>query len=167
MFTKERAIFITHVQVINLLILWHVWELETLWNVCESGNQHSAGSLIALEFWATKFSLWLIFQFFSHMRVICKVTLCFTPISLAFPPYPLYQWYPQSKEILLNVGMKLCNSAFNAQGSRVIIVVVQVGVVKIYVATVKALRKKERQDKTQFTTKFGGKISLGPSYFFL
>jgi hypothetical protein len=32
----------------------------------------------------------------------------------------------------------------NAQGSRVIIVVVQVGAVKIYVAAVEALRKKER-----------------------
>ncbi len=28
-----------------------------------------------------------------------------------------------------------------------------------------ALRKKERQDETQFTTKIGGKTSLGPSYF--
>jgi hypothetical protein len=104
------------------------------------------------------------------MRVICKVTLCFTPISLAFPPYPLYQWYPQSKEILLNVGMKLCNSAFNAQGSRVIIVVVQVGVVKIFVATVKALRKKERQDKTQFKLVWVPVISsckvFIPSYVF-
>ncbi len=32
---------------------------------------------------------------------------------------------------------------------------------KIYVATVKALRKKERWDET------GGKTSLGPSYFVL
>jgi len=39
--------------------------------------------------------------------------------------------------------MKRWNSAFNAQGSRVIIVVVQVGAVKIYVAAVQALRKKE------------------------
>jgi hypothetical protein len=28
-----------------------------------------------------------------------------------------------------------------------------------------ALRKKETQDETQFTTKIGGKTSLGPSYF--
>jgi hypothetical protein len=49
--------------------------------------------------------------------------------------------------------MKCKNSAFNAQGSRVIIVVLQGGVVKIYVA-VKAHRKRER-DKTQFTTKVG------------
>jgi hypothetical protein len=37
--------------------------------------------------------------------------------------------------------MKCWNSAFNAQGSRLIIVVVQVGAVKIYVAAVQALRK--------------------------
>jgi hypothetical protein len=34
--------------------------------------------------------------------------------------------------------------------------------VKIYVAAVEALRKKERGYETQFTTKIGGKISLGP-----
>jgi len=39
--------------------------------------------------------------------------------------------------------------------------------VKIYVAAVEALKKKERQDETQFTTKIGGKTSLGPSYFAL
>jgi len=63
--------------------------------------------------------------------------------------------------------MKCWNSAFNAQGSRVIIVVVQVRAVKIYVAAMEALKKKERQDETEFTTKIGGKTSLGPSYFLL
>jgi predicted oxidoreductase (fatty acid repression mutant protein) len=64
--------------------------------------------------------------------------------------------------------MKCWNSAFNAQGSRVIIVVVvQVGAVQICVAAVQALMKKETQDETQFTTKIGGRTSLGPSYFFL
>jgi hypothetical protein len=48
---------------------------------------------------------------------------------------------------------------------RLIIVVVQVEAVKIYVAAEEALRKKERGDETQFTTKIGGKTSLGPSYF--
>jgi hypothetical protein len=38
--------------------------------------------------------------------------------------------------------------------------------VKIYVAAVQTLRKKETQDETQFTTKIGGKTSLGPSYVF-
>jgi hypothetical protein len=63
-------------------------------------------------------------------------------ISSAFTRYPLFQWHLQSKEILLNLGMKCWNSAFNAQGSRVSIVVVQVGPVKIYVAAVEAVRKK-------------------------
>jgi hypothetical protein len=48
-------------------------------------------------------------------------------------------------------------SAFNAQGLRVIIVVGEVGAVKMYVAAVEALGKKERRDETQFTTKIGGK----------
>ncbi len=38
---------------------------------------------------------------------------------------------------------------------------------KIYVAAVEALMEKERQVETQFTTKIGGKTSLGPSYFLL
>ncbi len=38
---------------------------------------------------------------------------------------------------------------------------------KIYVAAVEALRKKERRDETRFTIKIGGKTSLGPSYFVL
>jgi predicted oxidoreductase (fatty acid repression mutant protein) len=63
--------------------------------------------------------------------------------------------------------MNCWSSAFNAQGSRVIIVVVQVGTVKIYVAAVEALRKIERGDETQITTKIRGKTSLGPSHFVL
>jgi hypothetical protein len=47
-------------------------------------------------------------------------------------------------------------------------VVVHEGAVKIYVAVVvEALKEKERQDETQFTTKVGGKTNLGPSYFTL
>ncbi len=91
-----------------------------------------------------------------NSKVIYKVTL-----------YPLFQWYLQSKESLLHIGMKCWNSAFNAQDSRVIIVVVQIGAVKIYVAAVEALGKKERGDETQFTPKIGGKTSLGHSYFVL
>jgi hypothetical protein len=59
--------------------------------------------------------------------------------------------------------MKCCNSTFNAQGSKVIIVVAHLGVVKIYVAAVEALRKKERQDETLFTTKVDGFLSFIPS----
>jgi hypothetical protein len=39
--------------------------------------------------------------------------------------------------------------------------------VKIYVAAVQALKKKETPDETQFITKIGGKTSLGLSYFLL
>jgi hypothetical protein len=39
--------------------------------------------------------------------------------------------------------------------------------VKVYVAALEALKKKERGDETQFTTKIGGKISLGRSSFVL
>jgi hypothetical protein len=60
---------------------------------------------------------------------------------LFHPPYPFFQWYPQSNEILLNLNMKCWNSAFNAEGSSVIIVVVQVGALKIYVAAVEALTR--------------------------
>jgi hypothetical protein len=69
--------------------------------------------------------------------------------------------------ILLNLSMKYWNSAFNAQGSRVTIVVVQVRATKIYVTAVETLRKMEIQVETQFTTKIGGKTSLGPSSFVL
>jgi hypothetical protein len=53
--------------------------------------------------------------------------------------------------------MKCWNSAFNAQGSRVITVVVQVGAVKIYVTAVETIKKSERQDETQFITQIEGK----------
>jgi hypothetical protein len=65
-------------------------------------------------------------------------------------------------DILLNLKMKCCNSAFNAQGSKLIIVVIHVRAVKIYVAALEALRKKGRQDETRFTTKFDGFLSFIP-----
>jgi hypothetical protein len=48
--------------------------------------------------------------------------------------------------------MKCRYSAFNAQGSRLIIVVVQLGAVKIYVAAVEELRKKERRITLMYLT---------------
>jgi hypothetical protein len=76
--------------------------------------------------------------------------ICFKLVPGILDPGP-------SSKVALNLRMKCWNSAFNAQGSRVIIVVVPVGAVKIYVAAVEALRKKERGDDFQFTTKIGGK----------
>ncbi len=44
--------------------------------------------------------------------------------------------------------MKCWKSAFNAQGSRLIIGGLEVGAVKSYTATVEALKKKERHGET-------------------
>jgi hypothetical protein len=62
--------------------------------------------------------------FSSIVELICKVTLSFTrpPIpSHPLPSPPLCQWYRQSKNIKRGLSMKCWNSAFNAQGSRVIV----------------------------------------------
>jgi hypothetical protein len=63
---------------------------------------------------------------------------------------------------MLQLITKCRNLTFNAQGLRLIIVVIQVRAVKIYVAAVEALRKKEKQDETQFTTKIDGFLSFNP-----
>jgi hypothetical protein len=52
---------------------------------------------------------------------------------------------------------------FNAQGSRLILVLVRIGEVEIYVAAMEALRQKERQDETQFTTKIDGFLNFKPN----
>jgi hypothetical protein len=57
--------------------------------------------------------------------------------------------------------------SINAEGSRLIILVVQVGAVNIYVAALEAIRKKERHGETQFISKIGRKTSLGLNYFAL
>jgi hypothetical protein len=54
----------------------------------------------------------------------------------------------------------------NAQGSRGIIVALQVGAVKIYVAAVEALRKKERQGETQETIKMSFTSPLNANVLF-
>jgi hypothetical protein len=88
----------------------------------------------------------------SHSNRLGLDVKCWVTFGPAFTLYPLFRWYPQSKEILLNLSMKCWNSVFNAQGSRVIIVVVQVGALKIFVHSSRggALRTKERQDEAQF-----------------
>jgi len=53
-------------------------------------------------------------------------------------------------------------SAFNAQGSRLIIVVLQVWAVKIYVAAVEALRKNKRGDETQFKSQLFHFVKFHP-----
>jgi cell shape-determining protein MreD len=64
--------------------------------------------------------------------------------------------------------MKCWNPLFNAQGSKLILVViVRVGEVEIYVAAMEALRQKERQDETQFTTKIDGFLNFKPNWMLM
>jgi hypothetical protein len=79
-----------------------------------------------------------------NIRDIRKVNLSSPCFKASFHPLTPPLGYLQSKEILLNLSMKCWISACNAQGSRGIIVAVQVGAVKIYVAAVEALRKKRK-----------------------
>jgi hypothetical protein len=53
---------------------------------------------------------------------LLKLSVVKSP-SVSPPIYSAFAPYPRSNEILLNLGMKCWNSAFNAQGSQVIIVV--------------------------------------------
>ncbi len=71
------------------------------------------------------------------------------------------QWRLETKYSSCTVrsSENICSSS---GGSRLSIVVVQLGAVKIYVAAVEALRKKKRQDETQFTTKIDGFLSFTP-----
>ncbi len=63
--------------------------------------------------------------------------------------------------------MKCWRSALNAQGLRLIMVVVQLGAVKIYVATVEAVKENEREEETQFTTKIDGFLSFIPHWMLI
>jgi len=63
---------------------------------------------------------------------------------------------------LIKTQLKCWNPAFNAPGSRRIIVAVQVGAVKIYVAEVEVLVEKERQGETQKIIKIDGFLSPPP-----
>jgi hypothetical protein len=62
--------------------------------------------------------------------------------------------------------MKYWNSASNAQGSRVIIVIVQVGAQKIYVAALKALLKRKDRMKLSLPPKLLEKLNGVPIILF-
>jgi hypothetical protein len=77
-------------------------------------------------------------------------------LGLLSPRIPSFSGIRKVRNFLkISVG----NSAFHAQGSRVFILVVQVGAVKMYLAAVEALKEKERGDETQFSTKIAGKTT--------
>jgi hypothetical protein len=85
----------------------------------------------------------------------------------AFSRYPLFQWCPQSKEILLNLSMKCWNSAFTAQGSRLIIVFCTGKSSENICRSSGGAQEIGKTDETQFTAKIAGKTSLRVSYFAL
>jgi hypothetical protein len=48
----------------------------------------------------------------NDIRLTIKSSCMHPVFGPAFTPYRLFQWYPQSKKILLNLSMKCWNSAF-------------------------------------------------------
>ncbi len=57
------------------------------------------------------------------------------------PPNFYFNGVCKSKEILLNLGMKCLNITFNAQGSKVFMVFVDVRTMKINITIVEMLKK--------------------------
>jgi len=92
-------------------------------------------------------------EFLLGIKEVCKVTLSSPCLSPPNPSFSGIRKVRKSQYEMLKLSAKCWISAFNAQGSRGIIVAVQVGAVKIYVAAVEALKKKERQGETQETIK--------------
>jgi hypothetical protein len=81
-----------------------------------------------------------------NSKIICKVTLS---VGL-FSPETLLPGVSVKEGNFIKSANEMLKSAFNAQGSRLIIVALQVGAVKIYAATtVEALKKKERPQKVR------------------
>jgi hypothetical protein len=57
--------------------------------------------------------------FFNPKNFWSLKSSCLHPVfGPLFTAYPVFERGPQSKEVLLNLGMKCWNSAFNVQGSR-------------------------------------------------
>jgi len=159
--------------------LWWMLKVHCVHRALER-ESHPGKELVVQGLWGQGLwnwfwdSIYLCQKSRRNSKVIPKVTPSFTPTSFLLPP-PISSSFSDTRNItkfLLNLSMKCWNSAFNAHGSRVIIIVVEVWALRIYVAIVFALnnialRQKERGDETPFTSKIGGKSSLGPSYFIL
>jgi hypothetical protein len=141
------------------------WE-SCWWSYANYGRSHNCKTMTTGNKCATTLKTSQVIVIV-YNRIIRKVTLSSPCLWASFHPYPLFQRYLQSKDILINLSMKCWYSAFNAQGLRLIIVVVQLGAVKIYVAAVEALRKKKRQDETQFTTKIDGFLNFIPRWMLM
>jgi hypothetical protein len=153
-------------QALELNLDYHChWQWE--FGIIGSFKGESLKALKSLYERAKKFHMKPIKKFVGTWQIL-ELSIkspCLHP--LFHPPIPSLCGIHKVMKFLLNLSIKCWKSAFNAQGLRLSVVTVKVGVVKIYVAAVEALRKKERQDKTQFTAKIGRKTRLGPNYFVL
>ncbi len=69
----------------------------------------------------------------------------------------------KSWDFFLHLGFSGVNLTNFLVKFGLIIIVVHIRRVKIYVAAVEELRKKERQDETQFTSKIDGFLSFNPA----
>jgi hypothetical protein len=101
--------------------------------------------------------IWVISKVMPSWTWVSPLIWCFTP---------LLGCCQQSNAILLNKGMKYWDSGFNARGARTFIATVH-----IEGAVIGWKRSgKERRGQTQFSTKFGAKLSFmprwSPVYFF-
>ncbi len=140
--------------VTNQIFCWYISISGESWKFFWFGTfmlQHSSEENVRFGILTpmTLISNWILEPLYEFIRVIPKVTLSSPCLWASFHPLSPLSWYLQSKDILINLSMKCWYEAFNAQGSRLIIVVVQLGAVKIYVAARQALRKKDRQDERQ------------------
>jgi hypothetical protein len=100
-------------------------------NVMQQPSVPCISSIIVLAPWL---QIWKLLTFFyphhpaesslillrpkiiSQTLELCTKLTCLHPVfGPAFTPYPLFQWYPQRKEILFNRSMKCWNSGFNTR----------------------------------------------------
>jgi hypothetical protein len=83
-----------------------------------------------------------------------------------FTPSSLFQWYPQSKDILVNLSTKCWYSAFNATRFETNYRCCTVRSSENIRRSSGGAQEKERQDETQFTTKIDGFLSFIPRWMF-
>jgi hypothetical protein len=76
-----------------------------IWFFCKKNPCSSTRSCFLVVYWSF---LWLqnLGQSFITVELFQKSPAFSRPISSAFTPYPIFHWYLQSNEILLNLGMK-------------------------------------------------------------
>jgi hypothetical protein len=119
-----------NLEVLSSFILIDLIDMATLYQLTEHSNCKTKTSPQGRKW--------------NEILELSRKSPCLHPLFWpAFTPYPLFQCV---LKFYSNLSMKCWNSASNAQGLRVIIIVVQLGAVKIYVTPVQALRKKGKTE---------------------